>query len=287
MKMRNPGLIWAPAPALALALGLLAAPLEAQQSAATQQKAIEPVSGVVVAARSWDVTPRDNTQITRLYFTEGQEVKEGDLLVELDSGYKQLEVDLARAERDRAGVMLEDYRDTMQRQEKLKTRGAVSVKSYRDAYYAVETAEADLAIANVKLEMAKAVLAAQKIYAPFDGRITASNFRENAYVNRTREIATVVQLDPINVRATISAERLVSRLIAEEFGAGFGKTVRVELKLSDGAVYEYPGRIISAGIGVDTNTGQGTLTISFPNPDGILRPGLSVLLTGYVAGYVE
>jgi len=136
----------------------------------------------------------------------------------------------------------------------------------------------------VQLDIASAILDAQSIIAPFKGRITAPLYRENAYVDLTEgtEIATIVQLDPINVRASISVERLLTRLRAGEYGRGFADQIQVELKLSDGLVYKHYGKIISFGVGVDPETGQGTILMSFPNPKGILRPGLPVILTGYL-----
>jgi RND family efflux transporter MFP subunit len=278
MRQLLRGVVW-----LILATAI-AAPLGAQQAGTQGKKVTDTIPGVVVAARSWDVTPKVSNLIERLHFTEGQVVREGDLLVEMIDGFKLLEVELAQAAKERAAIVLEDAQDDLDRQEKLKAREAVSVKSYRDAFFAVEAAKAALKIADVELRIASAILDAQEIYAPIDGRITAPRYRENAYVDLTEgtEIATIVQLDPINVRVPISIESLLTRLRANEYDLKYAKQLSVELKLTDGLVFPQTGQIVSTGVGVDTETGQGTILVSFPNPRGILRPGLKVLVTGYL-----
>lgn len=262
----------------------LATPVVAQQAAPQGDPVTDTVPGIVSAARSWDVTPRVSNLIGRLHFTEGQQVSEGDLLVEMITGFKELEVELAQAAKERAEVAVDDALDDLQRQEKLKAREAVSVKSYQDAFFAVETAKAALKIAEVELKIATEILNAQKIYAPIDGLMTQPRYRENAYVDLPTgtEIATIVQLDPINVRVQVSMERLLTRLRASEFDLEYARGMRFELKLTDGLVYPQPGKIISTGVGVDPETGMGTILMSFPNPRGILRPGLPVLVTGYL-----
>ena len=265
-------------------VAMIAPPVGAQQTAPQADPVTDTVPGVVVAARSWDVTPRVSNLIGRLHFTEGQQVRKGDLLVEMVTGFKELEVELAQAARERAKVAVDDALDDLERQEKLKAREAVSIKSYQDAFFAVETAKAALKIAEVELKIATEILKAQKIYAPIDGRMTQPRYRENAYVDLTTgtEIATIVQLDPINVRVQVSVERLLTRLRANEFDLEYARGMRIELKLTDGLIYPQPGKIISTGVGVDPETGMGTILMSYPNPRGILRPGLPVLVTGYL-----
>lgn len=262
----------------------VALPVSAQQTGIQGEKVTDTVPGVVVAARSWDVTPRVSNLIEVLNFIEGQEVREGDLLVEMVTGFKVLEVELAQSAKELAAIVLDDALDDLGRQEKLKAREAVSVKSYQDAFFAVEMAKAALKIADVELKITTEILKAQQIYAPIDGRMTAPRYRENSYVDLTTgtEIATIVQLDPINVRVQVSMERLLMRLRANEFDMEYAKGLRFELKLTDGLVYPLSGQIVSTGVGVDPETGMGTLVMSYPNPRGILRPGLPVLVTGYL-----
>jgi RND family efflux transporter MFP subunit len=263
---------------------LSASIVQAQQINDSELAVTSSREGVVIAARSWDVTPKVSNLIARLHFVEGQVVHQGDLLVELDSAFKKLEVELAEVTRSRAEIKLNNTKDDLERMEKLKARDAIAIKHYRDAFFAAEAAATELKSADVQLEMANAVLNAQKIYAPFDGRITEPLYRENAYVDLREgtEIATVIQLDPINVRASVSVQRVLNRLRAGEFEPGFAKLIRIELKLSDGLIYKHKGHIVSTGVSVDTNTGRGTVLVSFPNPRGILRPGMKVILTGYL-----
>jgi hypothetical protein len=75
-------------------------------------------------------------------------------------------------------------------------------------------AKAEHDVIEAKRDMAAVLLKAQNLYAPFDGRISAPHYRENANVNieDSRAIATVVLLDPIFVRAPVPMDRVLYRL---------------------------------------------------------------------------
>jgi multidrug efflux pump subunit AcrA (membrane-fusion protein) len=76
--------------------------------AAPAQTITSTVEGVVVPARAWDVSAEISNKIGGLHFIEGQIVAEGDLLVEFDTGFKLLELDLAEARLAEAEVAVSD-----------------------------------------------------------------------------------------------------------------------------------------------------------------------------------
>lgn len=271
----------------ALVAVLLAAPVAAQDAAPSieggSDSGASTAEGVVVAARSWDISAEVSNKISRIHFVRGQIVKRGDLLVEFDTTFKKLEVALAEAALARASTQLELAKEVFDRQEELKSKGAVSLAKYKDALFGAEIAQADQRAAEVELEMARSILDAQKLYAPFDGQMSAPRYRENANVDISdgTEIATLVQLDPIHVLFSVPYERVLIRMQSDKTDEEVAASIKVVLELPDGSTYPHHGKIISAGFDLDPETGFNSVLVEFPNPRRVLRPGLKVTATGY------
>ena len=251
-------------------------------STATAETITSTVKGTVVPARAWDVSAEASNKIGRIHFIESQMVSKGDLLLEFDTLFKELELRLAEAEFAKAKVALEKAEDMLSRQEELREKATSSEVDYFDAKFAAWMAKADHDVIEAKRDMAAVLLKAQNLYAPFDGQISAPRYRENANVNieDSRAIATVVLLDPIFVRAPVPMDRVLYRL-----GSGreedIHASISVNLKLPDGSEYPHSGRIKTASVGLDKNSQEASVLVEFPNPDRILRPGMVVEVTGY------
>jgi RND family efflux transporter MFP subunit len=239
--------------------------------------------GVVVTARGWDISAEVDNKISRLHFIEGQIVRKGDLLVEFDSAFKKWEVDLAEASAARAEAQMSLMKEALDRQERLKDKKIVSLANYREALFKYQIAKADHRATLIKLEMAKAILEVQKLYAPFDGQMSAARYRENANVDISdgTEIATLVQLNPIHVRFSVPYKRVFARMKDGESDAEIAARQRVVLTLPNGSTYEHEGKLISGGFDIDPQTGRQSVLAEFPNPNRILRPGIKVIGIGY------
>jgi RND family efflux transporter MFP subunit len=268
---------------LSLLVSLTTWSASAQQTDGVLGAKISTSKGVVVAARSWDISAEISNKISRIHFVQGQIVKRGDLLVEFDTGFKKLEVALAEAALARASAQLELANEVFDRQEELKSKNAVSLAVYKDALFGAEIAQADQRATEVELEMARSILEAQKLYAPFNGQMSAPRYRENANVDISdgAEIATLVQLDPIHVLFSVPYERVLIRMQSEMTDEEVAASVEVVLELPDGSTYPHLGKIISAGFDLDPETGFNSVLVEFPNPRRVLRPGLKVTATGY------
>jgi RND family efflux transporter MFP subunit len=238
-------------------------------------------SGIVVPARSWDISAEVPNQIKRIFFKEGQFVKKGDLLVKFDTSFKKLDVELAELTLARARTKLALAKDRFDRKKKL---GNVATEvELRESSLNLEVAQADLREAEILLSKAKTILEVQEIYAPFDGQVSAPLYRDNANVDPARdtEIATLVQLDPINVRVEAKYRRVQIRVEDGETDAEVLKQLTLTLELPDGTTYPHQGRLLTAPYKFDPETGTGTVMAQFPNPNLLLRPGLKVKVTSY------
>lgn len=89
--------------------------------------------GVVVPARAWDVSAEVSNKISRIHFVEGQIVRKGDLLVEFDMLFKELELRLAEAQLEKAKVSLGQAEEELSRQAALWQKNTVSEAAYLDA----------------------------------------------------------------------------------------------------------------------------------------------------------
>jgi len=141
------------------------------------------------------------------------------------------------------------------------------------ALAAIQTAEAALETARIGLDYTQ-------IRAPIGGRIGRSNVTTGALVtaNQPLDLATVQQLDPIYVdvpQATADWLRLQQRLSDGRLTNG-AKQAITGLILEDGSRYSHAGELKFREVSVEPMTGSFVLRMVFPNPDGVLLPGMFV-----------
>jgi multidrug efflux pump subunit AcrA (membrane-fusion protein) len=238
-------------------------------------------NGIVVPARSWDVSAAAENQIDTIHFIEGQIVDEGDLLVTFDRVFKQWNARIAEIEHLHAEAELELARQDLARKEKLSDSVVPEVERI-ELRMKVKIAEGNAEAAKLNAEKAKAISDLQLIHAPFAGQMSAPRFRDNAnVVADSPEIGTLYQLDPINVRVEGTYERHQARILAGETQESVMKGLTLVLELPGGAEYPHRGRLISTPFEFDPETGIGYSIASFPNPEFLLRPGMKVQVTSY------
>jgi membrane fusion protein, multidrug efflux system len=152
------------------------------------------------------------------------------------------------------------------------------VESDREA---VGAAQAAIQQAEAALETARINLEFTRITAPISGRIGKSMVTEGALVTALQPLplATVQQLDPIYVdvpQSTAELLRLQRRLEEGRLKQNGTKQKMVKLILEDGGAYPLEGTLQFRDITVDPTTGVVILRIIFPNPEGLLLPGMFV-----------
>jgi membrane fusion protein (multidrug efflux system) len=116
------------------------------------------------------------------------------------------------------------------------------------------------------------------VLAPISGRISRSSVTPGALVtaNQTTALASIQQLDPIYVDITQSSSQLLQLRRALAKGSVLPTRAAVRLKLDDGTDYPQSGTIEFSEVTVDPDAGTVTLRARFPNPDGLLLPGMFV-----------
>jgi len=225
-----------------------------------------------------DIRSRVDGWVTSMNFKEGSKVKKGDLLYIIDDIEYKNRVDRQASELARAKTELVRTDNELYRVRPLTELNALSQKDLDNAIASFEAAKAQVKAYEASLENAKVELGYTRVYAPIDGIIGISNFRVGDYVSRigtTSVLATISNVERVRVRFQIS-EREYLRIAAmtpEELSTA---KKNVQLILADGSRYSETGEVNFADREIDPKTGTLTIEATFPNPTGLLRPGLFV-----------
>ena len=227
-----------------------------------------------------EVRPQVGGIIQKRLFTEGADVKAGQVLYQIDPATYKAAFASARAAQARAEANLIPARLKEQRFRDLVKIKAVSQQDYDDAYAALKQAEADLASSKAAVESARINLAYTRVTAPISGRIGRSAVTNGALVTASQPaaLATIQQLSSMYVDVTQSSAEMLR--LKQHLASGLLKNgasqASVRLTLEDGSAYPLTGTLKFSEVTVDQSTGSITLRAVFPNPKQVLLPGMFV-----------
>ncbi len=227
-----------------------------------------------------DVRPQVGGIIIARPFVEGANVKAGQVLYRIDPAPYRAAYDQARAQAASAEANLVTTQNKAQRYGELVKINGVAKQDYDDAEAVYKQAVATLALDRAAADAARINLAYATIIAPITGRVGPSTVTKGALVTigQTAALTTIQRLDPIYVDVTQSTSNLLKlrRALAAGQLTGGPTSVPVRLKLEDGSDYPQEGKLQFADVTVDQTTGAVTLRAIFPNPSGVLLPGMFV-----------
>lgn len=231
------------------------------------------------AIRMAEVRPQVDGIIEKRLFNEGAAVKAGEQLYQIEAAPYQAEVNNAKASLQRARADLKVTERREQRYKNLLADNAISQQEYDEALAAYEQAEAEIAVRQAALDSALINLRYTSVNAPIDGQIGISHVTEGALVSAGQEssLATIHQLDPIYVDISQASKEILQlrrQLMTGRVNGDEAPAVR--LKLEDGSEYEHVGELQFSEVNVNENTGSIVMRARFPNPDGLLLPGMYV-----------
>jgi len=225
-----------------------------------------------------DLRARVEGWVTAVSFKEGSAVKKGDLLYIIDDVQYKTRVDREASDLARAQTEMVRAQNELSRVKPLTELNALSKKDLDNATASYEAAQAQVRANQASLENARIEYGYTRVYAPFDGVVGISNVRVGDYVSRmgtTSVLTTISSINAVRVRFQISEREYlrIAKMSPEELAAS-KKSVR--LILADGSEYPEKGEVNFADREIDPKTGTLTVEASFPNPKGLLRPGLFV-----------
>jgi membrane fusion protein (multidrug efflux system) len=237
--------------------------------------------GRLTAHRVAEMRPQVSGVILKRLFTEGDMVRAGQQLYQIDPRPYEASLASAKATVAKARATVMSAQMMVKRYRPLAKAFAVSGQDLDNAVASLASDEADVASGEASVQSAAINLAYTKMYAPIAGRTGRSSVTEGALVtqNQTDSLVTITELDPIYVDVTETAGtvlRLKREYAAGQLARAGDQAAAVSLTLEDGTPYEQHGKLLFSEVNVDQSTGSVTLRALFPNRDGLLLPGMFV-----------
>ncbi|PSH04648.1 MAG: efflux transporter periplasmic adaptor subunit [Acidobacteria bacterium] len=242
-----------------------------------------------------EIRPQVNGIVKSRLFSEGANVKAGELLYQIDpapyrAAYSQAKAALSAAEADlhTAEANIPALRSRVERYSGLVKIRAVGQQDYDDAKAALRQAEATVESRRAAVEVNRAAVQSSQINlsytpitSPISGRIGRSSITVGALAtaHQAAPLAIVQQLNPIYVdvvQSNADLLRLRSNLESGRLKQNGQLQKKVKLLLEDGTSYPVEGTLQFRDVTVDPTTGSVTLRMVFSNPKEILLPGVFV-----------
>lgn len=213
-------------------------------------------SGTLISDEEVDLSFEASGKIEAIHFTEGVQVKKGQLLAKLNDD------DLV-AQLNKLKIQEKLAREKENRQKILLTKEAISQESYDQVATDLQSIEADIKLINARI-------ANTEIYAPFDGTIGLRYISEGAYATPSTRIARLVKMQPLKIDFAIPEK--------------YSTFIKPGFKLSfhlDGDTNTYKASVYAVEPRVETNTRTIAVRAVYDNKNNLLRPGkfISVELT--------
>lgn len=259
---------------LALLLGALAA------VAASAETVEYRFDGVVEPRQRVELANRVSGVVTKIHVAGGERVEQGAVLFELDPSAFRIDVDIANAAVAEARARLALAEDAARRQATLLARGTGTTARANETALSVEIARAALAQRAAELAAAELNLDRTRVRAPITGVVGRPRVAPGAFVEAEAGtvLGEIVSLDPLLVAYSVPhATRLAALQAAgaADPNALFAQ-LTLTLELPSGQLYPHAGRPVFESVAADTGSGALTTWAEFPNPDGVLVPGLTV-----------
>ena len=239
--------------------------------------------GLLAPSRVAEVRARVAGIVLSRVYTEGTDVKQGQVLFQIDPAALQAalhaeEATLARAQAEAANASL-----IAKRSQDLSDKGVLSSQELDTSLANQRTTAAAVKEAQANVEKARLDLGYATVTAPIAGRAGRAMVTEGALVGQDEvtQLTTVKQIDPVYVNFSQSAselQQLQQAISGKQAGDSALGNIKVEIMLPDDTLYPYPGRLNFSDLAVDPNTGAISLRAVVPNHEYQLLPGMFVKL---------
>lgn len=234
------------------------------------------------SSRQVEIVARVAGFLDRIAYAEGEFVKEGQVLFQIDPKPFKAQLDSAQGELAAQKARLGTAKATLARVKPLTEQNALSQSDLDRATGDFEAATAGVYSAQAKVREAELNLGYTTIMSPLGGAASRALQREGAYVGAsadTAKLTYVAALDPIWVTFSVSQNQVakLKDLVAKKvITVPSDEHFEIELVLPDGKAYPHRGRINFADPSFSKETGTFMIRASVPNPDKELRPGMFV-----------
>lgn len=227
-------------------------------------------TGRVEAKYSVDVIARVSGFLLKKYFKEGDFVKKGQLLFQIDPKEYQLEVNNSQAAVNQYGALLKNAQQELNRANALIKEDLISHSDVDQSLATRNSNRALLDSARQKLELARVNLSYTRIHSPIDGRIGKVKITEGNYVDATSgSLVNISSMNPVYVTFSLRSQDFVKLLKASDKF----KDVQVKAQFDNGVIYDKIGKIDFVDNQIDQNSGSVQMRAVFDNSKEWLVPG--------------
>ena len=220
--------------------------------------------GTAAPNRSSRVAAETGGRVMVVYFKEGDLVRKGDPLIDLDKANEELGLKAAEAMSEGIRIRLEEARQKLARSQKLKTSNTISDQAFESDYFQVKNLESSLEAAKAEAARLSDKIQRMTVRAPFAGYIVEKKTEAGQWVNQGTEVATLVDLSEIKVVGALP-ERYVTHILK-------GDSAKVTFDALGSEVFT--GQVTAVIPSADENSRNFPVEISLPNPDGLIKAGL-------------
>lgn len=232
-------------------------------------------SGRVVSYMTSEIRPQISGIIKKRLFTEGQMVKEGDILYEIEPETYQAAYNQALANLSQLKAALNVASLKSKRYSMLIKNASVSQQDYDDAQSTYQQAKFNVDAAKAALETARINLERTKIKAPISGKIGISSVTPGSLITaeQSTPLSIIRSIDKVYVdftQTSIDLLKLKKKLLKDNENIS---DTEVSLMLEDGTEYPLKGKLSTTEVAVNEGTGSVIMRSVFENPDHLLLPG--------------
>ena len=230
--------------------------------------------GQVEALDEVQVRTRVSGQIVKRFVPGGQYVKQGQALFQIDPQVYEMNVLDASAQMADSEAALSRVRQNLARLERLVLADAISRQQYDNALAEEKQLIARVNSAQARLRRAELDLKDTIVVAPIEGQMDTTNLSVGNYVQQgVTVLVTISAPDPVLVRFSLSENEYL-RLVRNESAVSQPDDDPLQIALEDGSIYPFKGKVVQSDRGLASGTGTLTLKAKFPNPKGLLLPGM-------------
>ncbi len=227
-------------------------------------------TGRVEAKYSVDVIARVPGFLLKKYFKEGQFVKKGQLLFQIDPREYQIEVNNSIANVNQYSALLKNAQQELNRANALIKEDLISRSDVDQSLASRNQNKALYDAARQQLELAKVNLGYTSIKSPIDGRIGKVNITEGNYVTATSgSLVNISSVNPVYVSFSLKSDDFVKLLR----GSNRFKDAQVRVQFNDGTWYDKVGTVNFVDNKIDKDSGSVSMRATFDNSKMWLVPG--------------
>ena len=233
--------------------------------------------GTTVGFVNAKVMPRVQGYLLKQSYEDGAAVKAGQLLFAIDDRPYKASLDQALGDLATQRANLKKSQQDVARYTPLAAQGAVSKQELDNAVQAARAGEAQVQAADAAVTNARLNLDWTKVYSPIDGVAGIAPVQVGDLVTPSTVLTSVSQLDPMKVTFPITEReylRFAGKIKEHQERGPAADEPDLQLVLADASAYPHRGRFYVANREIDRQTGTILVQALFPNPDGMLRPGL-------------